>query len=185
MHEESGPAIVLPGGADGGAATVVSGAGGAAWVGAIVVVVTDVVVCLLLAVDLSFSSLGNRLPMTARVMSRATKTPTTMSRPFLSECAFFGGSPHSWPFQYDFPPVPAGSGYQPGGGDGGGVVMFYGHVSVSMRTTPKTTFVCDVKVSPGGGVDEHTCQLRSMTWLRPLPVRSLEVEMNIGLPVNA
>lgn len=54
-----------------------------------------------------------------------------------------------------------------------------------MRTTPKSTDVESVNVSPGAGVDEHTCQLRSMTWFRDAPVRSVEVLKNPGLPVSA
>ncbi len=43
-----------------------------------------------------------------------------------------------------------------------------------MRTTPKSMSVTAENLAPGG-VELHTCQLRSLIWARPLPVRSIEL----------
>lgn len=51
----------------------------------------------------------------------------------------------------------------------------HGQLSVSIRTTPNSTGVPAEKVAPGGGLEVHTCQLRSMSCARPWPVRSVEV----------
>jgi hypothetical protein len=113
--------MTLPGGgaaSGGAAAVVVCGAASA------VVVVGDglaVVVCVpSAAVGLSLSP-SVRLPMSASSRKTATTLPTMIqSRRLLLVGGLGGGAlPHSCPFQYACPPVPAGSGYQPGGGVGG------------------------------------------------------------------
>lgn len=44
--------------------------------------------------------------------------------------------------------------------------------------------VLAVNVAPSGGVEEHTCQLRSLTSARPLPVRSVELLNHTASWVN-
>lgn len=56
---------------------------------------------------------------------------------------------------------------------------------MSTRTTPKLIAVSLVNVAPGAGVDVHTCQLRSSTWFRPRPVRSVELVKNTSSLVSA